>query len=715
MSAGVGGRLTMDHPDGADAVPADRARTEIGHAGLRPGREGRADVAALRHVFRPDSVAVVGASRRTGTVGRAILHNVVSGGYQGNIYAVNPHAFRMEGLRCLPSVTALPESVDLAVIAVPPAAVPVVADQCGRRGVGALAVVAADLDVLQLADLVAACRRYGMRLVGPNCFGIAVPGIGLDATVAARHPAPGVVGLAVQSGGLGLALADRLSRLGIGVSSFASLGDTYDVSGNDVLTWWGQDDTTTLAILDTESFGNPRTFVRTARCVGAVMPILAVPAGRPVARQEADAHAASRLPPVTREALFEQAGVVATESLGDFLATAALLASQPIPAGRRVAVISNVGAAAALAAGACAGHGLLVPKLSAQTRRRLHAFVPRGAAITGPVDTTAAVAEPSFRRCLELVAADEGVDAALVLVLPTAARGDLVTAVCAADVSIPLAAVILDQAETVRLLPEAAGRGPRPDAGLPGSIPAYSDPQTAALALARAAAYGAWRSRPPRHLSGLSGVREGDARELGRAFLAGSPRGGWLQAAQVSGLLGCYGIPLAPCAQADRSGDARDHGGSRFVIGVAQEPTFSPLVTFGPAGIAPDGPGDHAARLVPLTDTDADDLIRSASLLPGHCGPPLADRPALREILLRVSLLADDLPEVVELALTAVIARAEGASAVSARIRLAPVQPPTSFRETCFAETSSGHPPVRDCGHSELPPARAVGPHRGRH
>ena len=319
-----------------------------------------------------------------------------------------------------------------------------------------MVVITSGLDALQGADLLAACRRYGMRLVGPNCFGVAVPGIGLDATFAARHPAPGRVGLVMQSGGLGFALVDRLSRLGLGISSFASIGNKYDVSSNDLLTWWEQDGTTELAVLYIESFGNPRKFARTARRLSARMPVLAVQAGRSTAGQQAAAShtAAAATPFVTRKALFEQAGVIATDNLGELLEAAALLASQPVPAGRSVAVISNVGGAGVLAADACTECGLNVHKTSPETRRRLRALVPSDAAVNGPVDTTAAVPETTFRRCLELVAADEGVDAVLALVLPTAATGRLVTAICAADVTKPLAAVVLDQAEAVSLLPQ---------------------------------------------------------------------------------------------------------------------------------------------------------------------------------------------------------------------------------------------------------------------
>jgi succinyl-CoA synthetase alpha subunit/GNAT superfamily N-acetyltransferase len=252
-------------------------------------RESSADVASLRHVLAPESVVVVGASRRPGTVGRAILDNVRSGGYQGRLYAVNPRARQIHGERCLSSVLDLPEPADLAVIAVPPAAVIDVAEQCGQRGVRSLVVITSGLDTAACADLLAVCRRHGMRLVGPNCFGVAVPGLGLDATFAASRPQPGIAGLVTQSGGVGIALVDQLSRLGIGISSFASVGNKLDVSSNDMLMWWEHDDATKLAVLYIESFGNPRKFARTARRVGAAMPVLTVHAGRSAAGQQAAA------------------------------------------------------------------------------------------------------------------------------------------------------------------------------------------------------------------------------------------------------------------------------------------------------------------------------------------------------------------------------------------------------------------------------------------
>jgi acyl-CoA synthetase (NDP forming) len=517
-----------------------------------------------------------------------------------------------------------------------------------------------------------------MRLVGPNCFGVAVPGIGLNATFAARHPAPGPVGLVMQSGGLGIALIDRLSRLGLGISSFASVGNKYDVSGNDLLMWWEQDNATRLAVLYLESFGNPRKFARTAQRVGRRTPVLAVEAGRSAAGQQAaTSHtAAAATPLVTREALFDQAGIIPVESLGELLDAAALLASQPVPSGRNIAVISNVGGAAVLAADACAQYDLSVHQLSAEARRRLaHGLLPPGASVQGPVNTTAAVSETSFRRCLELVAADQGVDAVLALVLPTAATGDLVTAVRAADVRVPVAAVLLNQAESVRLLPKATEGGLTGTAAQPAFIPAYSDPEQAAHALARAASYGAWRARPTGHLPVFSDVAENQARDLVRTFLARSPQGGWLPPAEAARLLGCYHVPLTAPGPVSA-------GGTEVRIGVTQEPVFGPLVTLGLDGAAASPRADHTARLSPLTDADADELIRSGfsgPLLRGSRGAPPADLAALRDLLLRVSRLADDLPEVAELDLSPVTARPDGVVAAGARILLVRAEPHDPF------------------------------------
>src|SRR5215475_11952306 len=322
------------------------------------GRFSRADVASLAHLLRPASIAVIGASRRRGSVGREILHNIVKGGFAGPVYAVNPRAHSMEGLPCLARADEIPAGTDLAVLAVPPAEVPAVAAQCGQRGVRALVVITAGIGPAG-ADLLAICRRYGMRLVGPNCFGLATSKPLVNATFAADMPLGGAAGLVVQSGGVGIAVLEHLGRLGIGVSSFASVGDKYDVSSNDMLTWWERDEQTELGILYVESFGNPRGFARTARRVGRKLPVLTVVSGRSAAgRRAAESHTAASAPRlVTQEALFGQAGIIATHSLGELVDAAAFLSCQPLPEGRRVAIVSNAGGAGVLAADACADSG----------------------------------------------------------------------------------------------------------------------------------------------------------------------------------------------------------------------------------------------------------------------------------------------------------------------------------------------------------------------
>jgi acyl-CoA synthetase (NDP forming)/RimJ/RimL family protein N-acetyltransferase len=723
-------------------------------------RESHADVASLRSLLQPAAVAIVGASRRPGTVGRAILHNVINAGFAGHVYAVNPRARQIEGVPCVPSVAELPEAVDLVVVAVPAAALRDVAEECGKRGVRSLVVITAGLDTGIGADLLAICRRHGMRLVGPNCFGIAVPPIGLDATFAVAHPAPGEAGLVVQSGGVGIALLDHLSRLGIGVSSFASVGDKYDVSSNDMLMWWEQDDVTRLAVLYVESFGSPRKFARTARRVGQKIPVLTVHAGRSAAGQRAAAShtAAAATPLVTREALFAQAGIVAATSLGELLEAAALFASQPLPAGNRVAVVSNAGGGGVLAADACIDAGLRVAALAGQTQRRLRHLLPPGAIVAGPVDTTAAVPPAAFRACLEEVAADDGVDMVLAITVPTAIA-ELNKAIMYAKVNKPLAAASLTQPETVRLLPRGEADSPDPgsydsagaEAGEEFSsahaafdaVPSFAYPESAARAFGHAARYRAWRTQQRGHFPELAGLREADARALVGRFLARHRHGGWLPVGETVELLSCYGIPAietrpvtseeAAVRVADELGghvalkadvkglvhksdsggvklDLRTEqdvrgayrtlaatfgpdldrvlvqpmmsGGVEVLVGVVQEPMFGPLVVFGLGGVATDVLDDRAARLAPLTDTDADEMIRevrSAPLLFGHRGTPAVDVAALADTLLRVSRLADDLPEVAELDLNPVISRPDGCSTVDARVRITPAEPQDPF------------------------------------
>ena len=705
-------------------------------------RDKQANVASLEPLLAPRSVAVVGAGRRPGSVGRTILLNIRDAGFAGPLYAVSPHGGDIEGIPCVPSVAELPEVPDLAVVAVPAARVVAAAEECGRRGVGSLVVITSHLTPSQESDLLAATRRGSMRLVGPNSFGLAVPGIGLAATFGIPRPSPGPMGLMVQSGAVGAALVEQFSRLGIGISSCVSVGDKLDVSGSDLLLWWEADDITELAVLYLESFGHPRRFARTARRVSAKVPVLTVHAGRSAPGQRAAAShtAAAAAPLITRQALFEQAGIIATTGFGELLDVAVLLASQPIPAGRVVAIVSNGGGAGVLAADACAEAGLAVATTDQPTRDRLREVLPPGSALGGPVDTTDAVSTEAFRKALHLTAAQDGVAAVVALVVR---RGpaDLVPALTDGQLPVPVVAVMLGQPEAIRLLPDGTGPGG-------GSVPAYAYPEAAARALARAARYGSWRFRPAGTVPELENLRAADAQSIIDSFLARMPGGGWLPAGAADDLLRCYGLPMVEFRRvndADAAVEAAARlgghvvikadvpgllhktaagaveldlhgadevraamsrlqarfagrlsgvlvepmitGGIETIVGVVQEPVFGPVVVFGLGGVATDVLGDHAARLAPLTSADADDLIHSIRAAPALLGQPgsagpwgrppqtpprgqAADIGAVRDTLLRVSRLADDLPQVAELDLNPVIARPDGVIAVDARIRV---------------------------------------------
>jgi acyl-CoA synthetase (NDP forming) len=454
-------------------------------------------------------------------------------------------------------------------------------------------------------------------------------------------------------------------------------------------------------------------------------------AGRRLAAARA---AAAEAPLLTRQALLEQAGVIATAHLGELLDAVALLASQPAPLGPRVAVVSNTRGGGMLAADACGDTGLQVASLAADTQRALRDMLPAGAAVAGPVNTTAEIALGIFRRCLELVGADPGVDAVLALTATTA-TSDLVPEVRDARLRVPIAAAVMDQVEAVRLL-----QNPNED---DRAIPAYAYPESAARALGHAARYGTWQATPPGRVPDLDGLHQDRARELIAGFLAGTPAGGWLPPDPAVELLGCYGVPLVDCmtvttedtaiAAAARFGgpvalkadvpglvrrrdasavllDLQDAdevrrgfrslretfgdrlaavivqpmitGGVKVMISVLQEQMVGPLVLFGLGGAAAYARTDRAARLAPLTDSDADALIhsiRAAPLLLGRPGAPAADIAALRDILLRISRLADDLPQVAELHLSPVMARPDRVQAVDGRIRIQAAEPADAY------------------------------------
>jgi acyl-CoA synthetase (NDP forming) len=399
------------------------------------------------------------------------------------------------------------------------------------------------------------------------------------------------------------------------------------------------------------------------------MPVLTMVTGRSRSIERAAPAYGASASAATQEALFAQAGIVATHNLGELLEAAALFASQPLPAGNRVAIVTNAGGAGTLAADACEDHGLEPAILSRPVQRRLARLLPAGAAVTGPVDTTLSVSAAAFRSCLEEIAADDSVDAVLAVIVPTA-LADLTEPLQAAQVTKPLAAALLDQPETVRMLPHrgdppasADGATPATAGGL-RTIPTYAYPESAARSLAHAARYRVWRDRQHEHVAVIDGTRPADARALASAFLMTSQVGGWLPAEAASELLSCYGIEVHP---------AGEDGRVELMVRVEQEPVFGAMVVLALGGATAAIPGARAARLAPLTGADTGDLIggwAGAPLLSPQ-GPAAA---ALADLLLRVSRLADDLPEITELELSPVIAGPAGARVASARVRIGPAQ-----------------------------------------
>ncbi|CCH32899.1 GNAT family N-acetyltransferase [Actinosynnema sp. NPDC047251] len=700
--------------------------SEVVHVdlGLEPGdsyldavtdRELAAELASLRAVLKPSSIAVVGAGRSPGSVGHAVLRNLVDGGFTGRLHAVNPHAREIAGVTCHPSVADLPETPDLAVVCVPASAVSQVAQDCAQQGVKAVVVVTSGVD--RLPDAV-----RGLRVVGPNCIGVVStdPAVRMNATFLREPAAPGGIGVVTQSGGVAIALAEQLRRAGLGTSDLVSTGDKYDVSGNDLLLWWERDERTDAVVLYLESFGNPRKFSRLARRVSRRKPVLAIRSASSEAGQRAAAShtAATATPAVTRDALYRKAGVTAVDGVTELVEVLAALHATPLPAGRSVAVVGNAGGLGVLAADACVHNGLTVAVLSSATTRALRSLLPSTASPDNPVDTTAVLDPRVFARCLDLIAEDPVVDAIVAVTVPTA-LGD------------PAGGVHRTGKPVLAVDPS----GPllvRPD-----GVACYPDPAGAVRALAALADRAEWLRRPEPGFAPLPGVDLTAARAVVQAHLADEPAGGWLDPDRVVKLLRAFGLPVlggalvtdeegAVAAQRslggpvalkavardvlhksraggvllnvdgpqvaasfdelrDQFGDRLDgvfvqpmsEGGRELLVGVVGDPQFGPLVVTGLGGVDTDVVDDRAAALAPLTGADADDLLHGFRAAAGVFGE--VDAAPVRDVLLRVSRLAELLPEVAELDLNPLIVRGGHAEVVDARVRLAPAAPADAF------------------------------------
>ena len=706
-------------------------------------RERAAEAASVARVLAPRSVAVVGAGRRPGSIGNTVFRNIIAGGFTGVVHPVNPAATSVAGVRAFPDLASIPEPVDLAVIVVPASAVLTVVEEAGHAGVGAVVVISAGFaetgpDGAKLQnEVVRAAHRHGMRLVGPNCVGVinTAEDTRLNATFAPDEPVRGRVGFASQSGALGLAILDVTGELGLGLSSFVSVGNKADLSGNDLLQYWAEDPATDIALLYLESFGNPRKFSRIARRLTRTKPIVVVKSGRtPAGRRAAASHtAALATSDVLADTLFRQAGIIRANTLEELFDVARLLVHQPLPAGHRVAIVGNSGGPGILAADACAGAGLDVPELSAATQAELAKALPPGAATANPVDLIASGSAADYETALRAVIDDDGVDAVLLIytdVITTSptAVADAVSRVIEGGTAKPIVAAFLSGEighDIAATAPDGSSR----------RVPIFRFPEAPAIALGHAARLGEWRQRPVGTVPVLTGVDVPAARRQASQAVAHHPDGLWLPTSELADLLATVGIttvtartaasaeeaakiadqldrPVAlkvvsdtiqhksdvggvvldvqPAsverefgAMASRIGPAMQgvlvqpmvEPGVEVIIGAVDDATFGPVVMFGLGGTATELFADRAFSIVPVTDLDAAALVReprSSALLFGHRGSEPVDIAALEDLVLRVGRLADSVPQLAELDLNPVIARPDRAFIVDARARLAP-------------------------------------------
>lgn len=747
--------LTLDLEPTAESLAVQRAR------------EQRAEARSVQRLLAPGSVAVIGVSRSGAGVGAAALRNLRDSGFHGHLYAVNEEVTHdlLDGVRAYRTVDAIGAPVDLAVIAVPADRVPEAVAACGEHGVQGLVVLSAGYGesgpagLARQRELVKQVRSYGMRLIGPNAFGVinTAPEVELNASLTpAPMPMRGRIGLFTQSGAIGIALLSALLRRGEGLSSFVSAGNRADVSGNDILQYWYDDEATDVALLYLETLGNPRKFTRLARRTAAVKPVVVAKGGRHT--PAGHVVPGTRLPDATVSALLRQAGVIRVDTVTELVDVGLLLASQPLPAGPRVAILGNSESLGVLTYDACLAQGL----------RPLP-----------PIDLTTAAAPEDFRTALASALASDDCDAVVVTAIPWvsehALADDLAESLREAVAEVPgkpVAVVHVELGELVEALSAAGAPSPAPAAPAPGSelprpglageghgaepdrIPGYPAAERAVKALAEAVRYGQWRrgnaevGHVPEYedidepgaaaqLAGLLAdvdggavltLAEWDARELlaryGIHVLPALPAPSPDAAVRAAGILG-YPVALKTTAphlrhRADLGGvrlDLRNEAELRRsyedLTGLLGKPSeLQPVVqtmvprgvdtvvrsvidaaagavlSFGLAGVASELLGDIAHRLVPATDRDAAGLIRSirtAPLLFGWRGSDPVDTPALEELLLRLSRLVDDHPEVIGVSLEPVVVATEGLSVLSATVRLA-------------------HPPARgDLGPRTLP------------
>lgn len=733
-------------------VRLDLAPSEDGITAMEE-RHRLATLASLRPVLQPSAVAVIGASRTPGNLGRRVFDSLIASGFRGPVYPVNPQARDIDGHRCFASARDLPAGVDLAIVAVPHDAVLAAVDDCARASVRALVVISAgfaevgDEGRARQRALVERVRGYGMRMVGPNCMGVlnTDPAVRLNASFADRLPPFGRIALASQSGGLGLTILQLAADRQIGLSTFVSLGNKADVSGNDLLHYGDSDAGTSVILLYLESFGNPRRFAQLARRIGRRKPIVVVKAGRTQAgSRAAGSHTAGLASSdVAVSALLAQAGVIRADTIDEMFDIAMCLDLQPLPPGTRVGIVTNAGGPGILAADACEAAGLAVVELADTTRAALRSQLSAQASVTNPVDLVASATADQFRHAVKTLATAPEVDALIVVYTPIdrALAGAMLAGITS-GISESRAEGATDKPILACLMTGHTGQT-TPLAAGSEFVPTFAFPENAVRALGKAAAYAEWRREPLGLFWAFDEIHAGEARALCREIVAA--RGDtWLTSEELGRVLNAFGLPMAAGAMARSedeaaavaaifgfpvvmklaapqvlhktdadvvrlnltseksvrvafsdiarnaaaaTGRALEPGtvgvliqpmftGVETLVGLTEDPTFGPLVAFGLGGVSVEILKDVAFRIAPLTDRDADALlqgVRSYPLLQGYRGRPACDVDALRDVLLRVSLIGQHIPEIVELDLNPVIALPEGHGCriVDARARVA--------------------------------------------
>ena len=705
--------------------------------------ERMATAASLMPLFYPTSIAVIGASRNNSSIGGRLFNNILNSNFTGPLYPINVRTPVVRSIPAFKSVLEIEAPVDLAFIVVPAEHVLDAARECSDKGVRAICVISAGFSETGKAgadaeaELLEIVRSGGMRMVGPNCMGLlnTDTAISLNGQFGPIFPPKGNVAMSSQSGALGLAILDYATDLNIGISSFVSVGNKADISGNDLLLFWEDDPNTDVILLYLESFGNPRRFSRIAQRIGRHKPIVAVKSGRTAGgARAASSHTGSLASlDVAVDAVFAQGGVVRVTTLEDLFDVTTLLANQPLPQGRRVGIVTNAGGPAILAVDALESQGLEVPEFSEAFQQDLRTFLSDDAAVANPVDMIAAAGPAEYRRTLTAMLESDEIDSVIALYIPASDVGitETVAAITEAAEAAPLNKTFLSVYMNSTGAPTGLGNGRN-------RFPTFSFPERAAKALWKAVEYAEWLNKPVGSVVSFEDVEESKVHAIIEKAVAGGDEPVWLEPDDVDRVLGAYGMQVpralvvhhvdeaiafaadlagpvvlkvvSPSAvhKSDVGGVALDlstpeeieagfaqvmaavsdpegvlvqefvSGGHEILIGMFEDPNFGPLIGFGLGGVFVELIGDVAFKIHPLTDLDARDLIseiKSGELLEGYRGSEPADIEAVVETLLRVSALIEDHPEVVEMDLNPVkvAKQGEGVRVVDARIRVRPV------------------------------------------